>query len=754
MSARFRISAPELLSAVWIIGFLTVFFLQDLPNNTRENVLWRSDVAVAAAENLPALFNPFDVSHATADGVDSGWHLLPQRTPWAVTALSIFAAALLIGSAAVGSLASRCGLLQSERLVIQAGVGLSLQSLWTLLSGRAGFLSPVALLIPAGVSLVVVVIRAVRRTSQSAHAVPVISGDERIDWLTGIGLAWVIVSFALILLLGGVTPPFDFDVREYHLQGPKEWFQAGRITFLEHNVYTSFPFLSEMLSLDAMVLMNDWKDGALAGKLLLAQFQLLSTICVYATARRWFGLHAAALAVVVYITVPWTLRISTHAYAEGATSFYLMSAVMTALIAGPIRISEPRRAMVFIAGLLAGSAMASKYPGLVSAVIPVGALLLWAHRQSGDVWRTAVLYAAGVLLSVGPWLIRNLIDTGNPVYPLMYSVFGATDWSAAMNTKWTAAHSASEHQLTRIPRHLFDAVVRNDWTSGLLFAFAVPALLWLKKRREVRWLWGMTAWILFTWWALTHRIDRFWVPVIPIVAVLAGSVWRLFSGRFWKVLLVFSVVTCSLYNLQFWRTGLVGFQAVLMDIDGLRGLVIRPDLKFLNATLPADTRVLMVGEAEVFDAEFPLVYNTVFDESLFELWTADESDDRMWSADRRMKSPDEVRAVLQQHKITHVYVNWQEILRYRRTGSYGYTDYVQPERLTELVDAGVLASPVVLSAGDWVGLPEGDQRLIDAWPGSHTLRLNDVQWASILIYLVEPQSRDEQSAAFGDAEGV
>ena len=84
----------------------------------------------------------------------------------------------------------------------------------------------------------------------------------------------------------------------------------------------------------------------------------------------------------------------------------------------------------------------------------------------------------------------------------------------------------------------------------------------------------------------------------------------------------------------------------------------------------------------------------------------------------------------------------------------GYTDYVQPERLTELVDAGVLASPVVLSAGDWVGLPEGDQRLIDAWPGSDALRLNDVQWASILIYSVEPQSRDEQSAAFGDAEGI
>ncbi len=30
------------------------------------------------------------------------------------------------------------------------------------------------------------------------------------------------------------------------------------------------------------------------------------------------------------------------------------------------------------------------------------------------------------------------------------------------------------------------------------------------------------AWLFLTWWALTHRIDRFWVPMLPILATLAG----------------------------------------------------------------------------------------------------------------------------------------------------------------------------------------------------------------------------------------
>ena len=31
-----------------------------------------------------------------------------------------------------------------------------------------------------------------------------------------------------------------------------------------------------------------------------------------------------------------------------------------------------------------------------------------------------------------------------------------------------------------------------------------------------------SAWLFLTWWGLTHRIDRFWLPMLPIVCALAG----------------------------------------------------------------------------------------------------------------------------------------------------------------------------------------------------------------------------------------
>ena len=71
------------------------------------------------------------------------------------------------------------------------------------------------------------------------------------------------------MVLGAMLPTIDFDALEYHLQGPKEYFQAGRIAFLPHNVYTSMPFGVEMLHLLGMEVLGDWWWGGLVGQLLV-----------------------------------------------------------------------------------------------------------------------------------------------------------------------------------------------------------------------------------------------------------------------------------------------------------------------------------------------------------------------------------------------------------------------------------------------------------------------------------------------------
>ena len=96
------------------------------------------------------------------------------------------------------------------------------------------------------------------------------------------------------MALGAMLPTIDFDAIEYHLQGPKEYYQAGRIAFLPHNVYTSMPFGVEMLHLLGMEVLDDWWWGALAGQLLVACFAPAAAVMIALAARR-FGLAARGL---------------------------------------------------------------------------------------------------------------------------------------------------------------------------------------------------------------------------------------------------------------------------------------------------------------------------------------------------------------------------------------------------------------------------------------------------------------------------
>ena len=286
----------------------------------------------------------------------SGITFLPQRLPFFACAALILALAAVYGDAICQLTLRRCHLLRTEQIVICLGSGLGVLSVVTLCCGLAGQLNKTAILIPALASFTVSCGLRWKSRNETPVQLTVVPGKQQSTSVIRILVLLVVAPFTIYLLSGAISPPMDFDVREYHLQGPKEWFSQGQITFLPHNVYTSFPFLTEMLSLTGMIFIGDWWRGALVGQIVLATFQVLSALSVFSIARRWFCTDVAWLAVLIYLTTPWTLRISLIAYAEGWLAFYLISSTMCALLVQLI----PGRgiSIAVIAGILAGNAMA------------------------------------------------------------------------------------------------------------------------------------------------------------------------------------------------------------------------------------------------------------------------------------------------------------------------------------------------------------------------------------------------------------
>ena len=713
------------IASLWIVLFLRFAMTQPLSNYRDLN---------GAPEDRISLFFvlPYASTLFTDPGeMPHGWRFFPERFD-----LIAIAAVIVLGAWSIGRLLCRMLRLDFEdrweHLAISAGLGFSIWSLLTLalgLLGQLNRLSFLCLLLGVMVTEVVLTLRAPRPPKISTP-------DTAPRWLRNT----VLVLGALFIgraLLGAMLPPIDFDVREYHLGGPKEWFLAGSIHFLPHNVYTSFPFLTEMLSLSAMVLHGDWFRGALAGQLVLATFYPLSSLSVFVTARRVFGATAAWLALLIFATTPWSFRIAQIAYAEGGLTCYVILSFLTwtRIFSTPASV---RWRWILATGLLAGSAMACKYPGVVQVVIPIGlAILFQTFRQKPVIpaeaaasvpttfpWRAilhaGVIYSVGVLFAVGPWLLKNTVETGNPVYPLMWTLFGGADWDAELNAKWRAGHSPTDFSAASLLAGAREVALTNDWQSVLVFAF-LPLACLSASRRSVAGPAIYLAWLFLAWWGLTHRIDRFWVPLLPIACLLAGAgaawlgshgptanppisesarlAWRTLSGG----LIAFTLI----FNGLFITTPLIGNPHVLAKLDAAAQAVENPNMAILNQALPAGAKVLLVGEADIFDARFPLRFNTVFDKSLFEEWTSDATSDAP-HVDRPFRPTPEIRAKLQEEGITHIFVNWREILRYRTT--YGYTEYVTPARFESLIAQGVLAPAALDRVFPWESLADDAQR--------------------------------------------
>jgi Dolichyl-phosphate-mannose-protein mannosyltransferase len=617
---------------------------------------------------------------------------LPARLPIVLASGLILAAALGLGGLVLRALRLNLSLTRTERFGLAFGLGTSGLSVGTLIVGRLGLLSPwpvciglAAIAITEAVLLYAEALPArVGRTRGTQTEVDPARVEDN-PWhrlLGGAGFLLIVGPFLVMMALGSMLPTIDFDAIEYHLQGPKEYFQAGRITFLPHNVYTSMPFSVEMLHLLGMEAMNDWWWGGLVGQFLIAIHAPMAALMVALTARRIASPRAAWFAAVVYLTTPWIYRLAVLPYVEGPLGYYHAALLWITARAWSESDHLTRRSLWGAAGLIAGGAMACKYPALISAVLPFGlAALIDACRRR----RPAVVLAfcLGWAVMMSPWLGKNLLDTGNPVYPLGHSVFGGMHWNSQMEQKWIKAHGPRPVTLGLFWQSILDVAGRSDWQSPLFGALAPLAFLRRGSRRASAVLWGYVAYLFLTWWLLTHRLDRFWLPILPVLAVLAGlgADWTRRLG--WSIALGLIVGLSVIANLSYSSTALTAMNNWTDDLNELRTSVpkmLDPGLFAADTHTPKNAKILIVGQAAVFHVNHPIVYNTVFDEEVFEILTRD-------------KSPEEVRAALKELGVTHIYVDWYQIDRFRSPGNYGFTDFVTPREFDRLVQAGVLDPP-------------------------------------------------------------
>lgn len=624
-----------------------------------------------------------------------------DRVPIAALAALVMAMGWLVGRLLLALFRADRELTRWECVVFSCGVGLNTISLYVLAIGLAGCLSRAWLFAPLAGVLVAgagwfwqrrSAVAGQRKSGSPpspASAMQALSmqDDQSADWQSAdwqpadwLGWRWLALGapFVLVILLGGMLPPIDFDVREYHLEAPKEFYQRGRIEFLPHNVYGNMPLGSEMLSLLAMVLVGDWWVGALVGKTLIAAFAPLTALALVAMGRRFFSTTAGVVAAVLYLSVPWITLVSTSGLVEGVLAFYLLLSLYAVLLWRGAR--EP--GLLALAGYCAGAAISCKYPAVLFVAAPLLIAIAWSSRPR--IGRPVAIFLLAIVAGCGLWFAKNWVLTGNPTYPLLYEWFGGATRGIENNSRWQRVHSPADFDVRSLWAGVESALWKSDWISPVLVPLALMACLARRYRRGAAALAAYLAFVFAAWWCCTHRIDRFWIPVMPVAALLAGvgAAWS--SSLAWRRIVLATLALGLGMSLLLVTGDKFGDNRFFVALDRLRSDPSRGRAWhcMLNEQMPPSYALLTVGDAAVFDLHMPVYYNTAFDDSMLELIC-------------QGRSPRKIAAELERLRISHIYVHWGELARYRRPGNYGgVPDFVTVDWFAELVRQGVLAPPL------------------------------------------------------------
>jgi len=234
------------------------------------------------------------------------------------------------------------------------------------------------------------------------------------------------VFFLLLLFVGWVslsafTPAFMDDVLNYHLPVPHYYLKAGGIETLFYNLHSNMPFLGQM---PWIIMLHYSHEYAI--KLILV-FQFVSLLVIqYALGKRVLPAFWSLLACLVFALVYGMVWFQAPVFINNDVTMGLFT--FCAVYSLVVFFEKGGKKWLIWTALFLGFALSTKYFAIIFALpfICIIFLYQWWGRKR-EFFRPMILVFSLAFLVLSPWLVKQFVVTGNPVYPVLYDVFPTED---------------------------------------------------------------------------------------------------------------------------------------------------------------------------------------------------------------------------------------------------------------------------------------------------------------------------------------
>ncbi len=329
-------------------------------------------------------------------------------------------------------------------------------------------------------------------TPASAPAPPPAPGDSRFSrLLAGAALAAAAIVAVAYLREYYLSAFLHVDTVSFHLPNVARWIQSGSLwqadLLVRDQAQGYYPNNGELVQVAAVL---PWHDDFLV-RWLYVPFMAALALGTYCLGRELSAPRAAAA---LLAAVPVTLPIVVEgAYEQGMPD----SVMYSTWVAGIVFLLRHRRTQrtsdLVLAGAGLGMAFGTKWYGLWAVGI---VLVVWAagellsRRPSAVLGRRLLALLGLVAAGGGVWLVRNLVEGGDPLYPQPVAPLGIGIFHAPADiyrelAGFTLAHYAGDggvwrHYLLPAFQHGFGAAWIVVGAAGAA-ALALACVLWRRR---------------------------------------------------------------------------------------------------------------------------------------------------------------------------------------------------------------------------------------------------------------------------------
>ena len=244
-----------------------------------------------------------------------------------------------------------------------------------------------------------------------------------VNWriILNFGLILAIIGLLTCLIILASVPPISRDALIHHLALPKLYLQHGSIYEIPELSFSYYPMNLDLLYMGALYLGSD-----ILPKYIHMAFGFATAFLLYRYLKNKVPVAYAYLGALFFLSIPLIVKLSITVYVDLGLTF-LTTASLFSLFQWVNQ--RQRGPYLILAGLCCGLALGTKYNGLLvlfllTLIVPVLYTRTTGEKRytAANALKNGIVFFLCAVIVASPWLIKNSILTGNPIYPL-YDVF-------------------------------------------------------------------------------------------------------------------------------------------------------------------------------------------------------------------------------------------------------------------------------------------------------------------------------------------